>query len=130
MPSTPILTAQFVRRLTIPLALVLVVALSLSVRLAAASDQVLVEGRIAGIASSITAAAGGPVSAPSVSLLLAVEGSPVTVELIPDVQVLDARGATLPVSTLDLKAQVRAFGVWQSATVFLAHRIEVLPQKS
>ena len=124
MLSAALLTRS-TRRLTVTLALALAVALGLGTRSAAASDLAQVEGQIAGIASSIAATAGEPVSAPSVSLLLVVEGSPVTVELAPDVRVLDASGTSLAVSTLDLKEQVRAFGVWQSPTVFLAHRIEV-----
>ena len=128
MLSAALLTRS-ARRLTVTLVLVLAVALGPGTWSAAASDPAQVEGQIAGIASSIAATAGEPVSAPSVSLLLLVEGSPVTVELAPDVRVLDAGGTILTVGTLDLKEQVRAFGVWQSPTVFLAHRIEVAPQK-
>lgn len=128
MPSTTHLI-RTARSLNVTLVLVLAVAFGPGTRSAAASDPAQVDGRIAGVASSVTGKAGEPVSAPSVSLLLVVEGSPVTVELVPETRVLDAGGTPQPASTLDLNEHVRAFGVWQSPTVFLAHRIEVVPQK-
>ena len=123
----PAMPQSRIRHAGIALALILtLLAGAMSARGAAADDTVVVEGPIAAIASSISGVAGQPPASPSVSLLLGLEDGPVTVELAPGAEILDAAGTVQPVRALDLRQQVRVYGAWHGDSRVLAHRIEVI----
>ena len=113
--------------LRIAVALFVFVALGAPLpRPAGAADEVAVEGRVTAIASSIFIEAGQVPAPPSVSLQLETAEAPIIVELAPGAEVRGRDGQPLAPHALWPDDIVRAVGTWQTATRFLAERIEVV----
>ena len=111
------------------LSVVLVTAAVLSLLhagVASAGAGVAVEGRIAVIASSVSASAGRPPSQPALSLRLETDNGRITVDVAPDAEAIDAEGRSVDPYQLEPGDVVRAEGEWQTETRLLAFRLIVL----
>ena len=109
----------------------LALAVALLVQGAAADDHAAqmeqVEGRVAGLASSIAASSEGVIAPPSFSVWLETDTGPVSVTLAPGARVLDAQGRPIGPTGIPLEARVCAVGELTAPGQFLAHELLLLP---